>query len=235
VDGTTVLEAKAVSEAPDGLSGAGNAEPSKPRSKGGRPKNSKNRVSADAKALLLEHGMAGLRALCNFAAGRAVYRPIKGGARERLVPDVDQMISAQKVIVDRLVPSLKAQELSSPRGLAPIQIVLPPDIVAAELGGRAVYEPEPEAEPADTPLNQAGAPETVPPPEEIGACHAVAGGAAVIELVGVTNDAREKWAIYDNFRVCHGTRFSRADAEQRAQQLVDDGRIPRPLPKEAST
>lgn len=87
-------------------------------SRRGRKPGSKNRVGADARALLAEHGLAGIRALCSIAAGRAVYRPLKGGGRERLVPELADMISAQKAILSRLVPELKATELTGKDGAA---------------------------------------------------------------------------------------------------------------------
>lgn len=96
------------------------AEP-KPRRRGRQP-GSKNQVGADAKAMLAMHGLAGIRILCNIAAGKPVWRPLKGGGRERVVPELADMIAAQKAILSRLVPELKATELSGPDGAS----LLPP-------------------------------------------------------------------------------------------------------------
>jgi hypothetical protein len=61
----------------------------RPKKRGpGRPAGAKNMVGADARALLAKNGLAGVKALCAIAAGRAVYRPIASGAREKLVPDL---------------------------------------------------------------------------------------------------------------------------------------------------
>ncbi len=53
--------------------------------------------------------------------------------RERLVPDVDQMIAAQKAILDRLVPSLKAVEATGADGSplsSALTVVIEKDVAA---------------------------------------------------------------------------------------------------------
>ena len=87
-----------------------------PLKKRGRPKGSKNRLTAEARGVLAKHGLAGLRQLCAIAAGRPVYRPRSSGERQMLMPNLDQMLTAQKAIVDRLVPQLKATELTGAEG-----------------------------------------------------------------------------------------------------------------------
>jgi hypothetical protein len=76
----------------------------------GRPKGSKNKAGREAREILAVDGLAGIKVLCAIAAGRAVYRPLKGGGKERLVPELADMITAQKAILSRLVPELKAVE-----------------------------------------------------------------------------------------------------------------------------
>jgi hypothetical protein len=94
------------------------AEETQPKKRSrGRPKGSRNKLTADARSVLAQHGLAGLRMLCRIAAGQPVYRPRgKDGSREKLVPTLDQMLKAQYSVVDRLVPSLKATELTGADG-----------------------------------------------------------------------------------------------------------------------
>ena len=78
----------------------------KPRSGRGRPRGAKNKFSSDVRALLARHGPAAIRQLCRIAAGHAVSRwPAGGGAREQLTPSIREMLEAQKVILDRMVPT----------------------------------------------------------------------------------------------------------------------------------
>jgi hypothetical protein len=95
--------------------GSGAKEPKK---KGrGRPKGSRNKLTADARQVLAKHGLPGLRMLCTIAAGRPVFRPHGAdGKREKLTPSLDQMLTAQKAVIDRLVPALKATELTGNEG-----------------------------------------------------------------------------------------------------------------------
>jgi hypothetical protein len=91
-----------------------------PKRRPGRPQGSKNRVSADARALLASDGLAGIKQLCAIAAGRTIYRPLRGGAaRELLIPDLDQMLTAQRIIVSRLIPELKAADLTIEQKVTP--------------------------------------------------------------------------------------------------------------------
>lgn len=87
-----------------------------PRRKPGRPRGAQNKISRDAKALLALRGQPAIRALCKLAAGSPIFRRTADGKRERLEPNLDQIISAQKLVLDRLVPSLRAVEQSG--GLA---------------------------------------------------------------------------------------------------------------------
>jgi hypothetical protein len=111
--------------------------------RGGRPKGSKNRVSATARELLAKDGLAGIKALCSIAAGRAIFRVLKGGARERIVPELRDMLEAQRAILSRLVPELKATELTGADGSA-LFAGFQPDNVAdlALLNGHAAAAKE---------------------------------------------------------------------------------------------
>jgi hypothetical protein len=77
----------------------------------GRPKGSPNKVSRDAKALLANHAPPAIRALCKIAAGTPVKVAGPNGTRRVLVPDVDQMLVAARIVADRLIPALKATEV----------------------------------------------------------------------------------------------------------------------------
>jgi len=77
----------------------------------GRPKGSPNKVSRDARDLLAKHGPDAIKMLCKLAAGQAIYRGT-GDDKRRLEPTLDQSIAAAKVVVDRLVPTLKAVEMT---------------------------------------------------------------------------------------------------------------------------
>lgn len=80
----------------------------------GRPKGARNKVGRDARELLARDGLPAIKALCNIAAGRAVYRTLKSGkGREKVVPELADMIAAQKAILSRLVPELKATDHTS--------------------------------------------------------------------------------------------------------------------------
>lgn len=124
----------------------------------GRPKGSRNKLNADARGLLAKNGLAGVRALCAIAAGRPIWRPREAdGRREKLTPDLDHMLTAQKAILNCLVPSLKATEItgqngaplipeqeSSPRHLARAIVALLGEGVPADDAGddvpRATFE-----------------------------------------------------------------------------------------------
>lgn len=99
----------------------------KPHKKLGRPKGAKNKFSSDARALLARHGPAAIRQLCKIAAGQCVSRwPAGGGAREQLTPSIRDMLTAQQIIIDRMVPTLRSSELTGADGAA---LIPKPDTV----------------------------------------------------------------------------------------------------------
>jgi hypothetical protein len=100
-----------VGDMPPVPSGPKSAAQAPTKRRPGRPQGSKNKLSKDARVLLASKGLAGIKALCDIAAGRTIYRPLRGGkGREALTPSLDQMIAAQRILVSRLVPELRAVE-----------------------------------------------------------------------------------------------------------------------------
>jgi len=92
----------------------GSPAPAEEKRGRGRPKGSRNKVSSDARRLIAEHGLGAVKTLCKIAAGQTIYAaPDGSGKRERIVPSLDQRISAARVVLDRLVPSLKASEVTA--------------------------------------------------------------------------------------------------------------------------
>lgn len=80
----------------------------------GRPPGSRNKVGRSAKELLDLHGKGAIETLCAVAAGHVVYGPPDdAGKRQKIMPTLDQRISAAKTVLDRLVPTLKASEVSA--------------------------------------------------------------------------------------------------------------------------
>jgi hypothetical protein len=85
-----------------------------PKRKPGRPKGSQNRVSRDAKELLAAGAPAALHRLLKIAAGRTLYgSPGPGRKRTAEQPSIDQQIAAIRIVADRLLPVLKASEVST--------------------------------------------------------------------------------------------------------------------------
>lgn len=79
----------------------------------GRPKGSRNKVGRDARALLAADGLGAVKTLLTIASGhRLLSAPDASGARQVVVPTLDQRIAAARTVLDRLVPALKATEIS---------------------------------------------------------------------------------------------------------------------------
>jgi len=69
--------------------------------------------------MLLQKSRPAMEALCKIAAGQVVYfrdRDPDTGRRRKLVPSEEAMLQAQKTIIERLLPALKAQELTGANG-----------------------------------------------------------------------------------------------------------------------
>lgn len=87
--------------------------PQAPKRGRGRPPGSRNKVSRDARELLAKHGDGAIATVCRLASGKAIYGPPGAdGKRHKIQPTLDQRIAAAKIVIDRLVPTLKATELS---------------------------------------------------------------------------------------------------------------------------
>jgi hypothetical protein len=79
----------------------------------GRPPGSRNKVGKSAMDLIALHGKGAIETLCRVAAGHAVFSaPDDKGNRERLNPTLAERVAAAKIIADKLVPTLKASEIS---------------------------------------------------------------------------------------------------------------------------
>jgi hypothetical protein len=77
----------------------------------GRPPGSRNKVGKSVKQLLDLHGKGSVEFLCALAAGHVVYGAVGAdGERERLNPTVAERLQAAKIVVDKLVPTLKMSE-----------------------------------------------------------------------------------------------------------------------------
>jgi hypothetical protein len=225
-------------------------------SKRGRPKGSKNKVSADARELLAQHGLAGVRALCAIAAGMAIYRPREAdGRREKLVPDLGQMLTAQKAILDRLVPSLKATELTGADGKDLIPAAEPQDhrqisrAILQVLGSAVLTDDAAEAFAEDTiprgkheftaallpdevdmlDLSDTPPPARVGPPivDEVGDSELVVDRGDFIRCIEVRG-GRSRWAIISH-RGEHITSMwaTRETARASCQQFIATGMISR--------
>lgn len=66
----------------------------------------------EARELIYKAGRQGIENACRIAAGKPVYRRLKNGAREAMHPSIDQMQTAQKMILGRILPELKAVEFA---------------------------------------------------------------------------------------------------------------------------
>ena len=83
----------------------------KVKNKGGRPPGSKTKNRTGAKDILSRNGLSGIENICRVAAGKPVYRQLKGGGRETLYPELNDIMKASEQIMKRLVPELKATEV----------------------------------------------------------------------------------------------------------------------------
>ncbi len=108
-----VVEARSTEEARAGNAGVLEAPEKRPR---GRPKGSRNKFSADARAVLAASGAEVAKTLCRIAVGRAVFCRDKDpdtGRRRVLVPDMGDVLSAQALVISRLAPQLTAAEVTA--------------------------------------------------------------------------------------------------------------------------
>ena len=89
-----------------------------PKSRRGRPPGSKNKFSASSREVLEKFGPAVAEAICKFALGKPITRVNAKGQREKISPNIDQMQTSQKMVVERLVAAVKATELTGKDGEA---------------------------------------------------------------------------------------------------------------------
>lgn len=108
--------ARANGEATD--SNTGGEEKLLQRRPRGRPKGSRNKFSASSKEVLEKFGPAVTEAICKFALGKPITRINAKGQREKISPNIDQMQTSQKMVVERLVAAVKATELTGKDGEA---------------------------------------------------------------------------------------------------------------------
>ena len=85
----------------------------------GRPPGSRNKIGKGARALIATEGLAGIRMACRIAAGRVlVFNDVDRdtGFKRKLVPTTGDMLTAQRLLLERLVPALKSSELTGADG-----------------------------------------------------------------------------------------------------------------------
>lgn len=84
---------------------------------GGRKKGTKNKITTDVKATILERGKP-LELLCDIARGRKIrVGPQAGPAEPEFIYRTrDQRTSAARILLAKIVPDLKAQEITGAEG-----------------------------------------------------------------------------------------------------------------------
>jgi hypothetical protein len=207
----------------------------------GRPKGSKNRVSKDARELIAQRGKGAIAALCRLAEGKAIFRLGPGGVRERLSPDLDQCLVAQRIVVDKLLPSLKTSEVASVtatfNGDDPNNPVSARDTAKAILttlgsavSAREVIETALERTAARGEAEQPHGADVEPrePPPTIGTTISVANNHATITLTEVLPDGRQRWAVHDCTGTLHCYQHGREAAEAWAVRKAAEGKLPVP-------
>jgi hypothetical protein len=133
--------------------------PDNPKRPRGRPKGARNRVSRDCKELLAAGAPGAINQLLKIAKGGPIFGPPgPERKRERREVDIDQQLSAIGLILSRLLPALKASEITSTSDVTIAGEVTTKDLASALLGvlHRAIPErPEPTALPVASPVHDA--------------------------------------------------------------------------------
>lgn len=110
---------------------------------GGRQKGTPNKLTADLKEQILARGKP-VELLCNVARGLRVRTgPQAGPATKWVYPELSERLAAAKILIGKVIPDLKGQEISGAGGSP---LIPPPDparlvtlerlIAAAALAGR---------------------------------------------------------------------------------------------------
>ena len=104
---------------PAAESGTVSSETALPMRRRGRPPGMRNRVTKEGKSRIAES--APWELLIRVMEGRTFMRAEEGGRVSRRVkPTLEQSVKAAELLLRRVVPEIKAQEVSGPGG-APVQ------------------------------------------------------------------------------------------------------------------
>jgi hypothetical protein len=145
-----VLSSESPATAPDGARPAALPDGSVPRKRGrprglpktgGRQRGTRNQISADLRQEIIEHANP-VKFLADVVAGRRIrVGPVAGpGAGKHEYPTVAQRMTAATVLLGKLLPDVKATELSGPDG-EPLEVapLAPVDLAPIDLARRAAF------------------------------------------------------------------------------------------------
>lgn len=175
---------------------------------GGRPKGSKNRLPEEFRRFIDQRGRP-LEFLAAVARGNLLSAadPADPTKKTKVYPTLGERTLAAKTLLDRLLPVLKAQELSGPNG-GPVQTadVTDPKSAAERLADVLDRLHVGKSEEPAAPAEPEG-PEP-PQPEELPVGHHVEEDGHTLTLAERTGD-RERWEARDGGGRLVGTAFWR--------------------------
>lgn len=194
---------------------------------GGRPKGAKNRLPEEFRRFIDQRGRP-LELLAAIARGNKVTAadPSDPTTKTRIYPSLAERTVAARALLDRLLPALKATELSGPGG-GPVQVdgrelsdfeaarriafILASGLHAqrpASAAPAALSAPEKPggAEPREGAASPSAAP---PEPPAVPLGHEEVAGSYTLRLVDRFPDGRERWTAHDEKGLLATTGFGR--------------------------
>ena len=202
---------------------------------GGRKKGTKNWTNPQIRDALLEKSDA-INVLADVVAGKQMYAGSAGsvGKPGWRYSTLQQRLQALQILLNKVVPDLKAQEITGADG-KPLALGNEPTNKGLALAVMAVLQdagepinildsalpeaPTLTAEALEAPTVERSAVGVSPPDKpKIGEHHQYENGSKIV-LIQIEGSGERKWAVYDQNDLHHSYRRKKEDAERVAKAL----------------